>query len=395
MNQSVLNQSLLNESAAAAEAKVFLPVYQHLPIELARGEGVYVYSGEGKRYLDLYGGHAVAILGYAHPQLVRTLDEQARTLFFQSNAVALDVRATAGRKLVGLAPPGLDLAFLVNSGAEANENALRVAFRLHPERKRVVAVEGAFHGRTAAAAAVTANSARWYAFPQKPFEVTYVPRGDVKALERELKDDVAAMICEPVQGQAGAYALGQEFLQAARELTTACGALYILDEVQCGMGRSGQPFACQLYDVTPDILTLGKGIAGGFPAAGLLARREVVEGIGIGDLGTTFGGGPLACALISTVVDTLRAERIFDNVREVSAYIRATCQIGPVLSIQGEGLLLGLRTTRPAKEIVNELIGHGILTGSSADPHIVRLLPPLTLQKEHVDQLVAALREIA
>lgn len=390
-----MNASVAADSAVLAESKVFLPVYHHLPIEPERGEGVYVYTADGRRYLDLYGGHAVAILGYGHPQLVRTLEEQARLLFFQSNAVALQVRATAGRKLLGIAPPGLDRAFLVNSGAEANENALRLAFRLHPGRERVVAIEGAFHGRTAAAAAVTANSARWYAFPRKPFEVTYVPRGDMAALQRELRDDVAALMVEPVQGQAGAYALGKEYLEACRQAASACGALLIFDEVQCGMGRLGAPLAATFYGVTPDIVTLGKGIAGGFPAAALLAKPEAAPDMKVGELGTTFGGGPLACALIATVIDTLRSEGVFANVREVSAYIRATCQMGPVREIQGEGLLLGLRTTGLAKDVQNALLERGILTGSAADPHIVRLLPPLTLQKEHVDQLVAALREIA
>ncbi len=383
------------DSALAAEAKVFLPVYHHLPLEIERGEGVWVYTEDGRRYLDLYGGHAVAILGYGHPELVRTLDQQARELFFQSNAVPLRVRATAGRKLVGIAPPGLDRVFLVNSGAEANENALRLAFRLHPGRRRVVAVEGAFHGRTAGAAAITANSSRWYAFPQKPFEVTYLRRGDLDQLRRELRDDVAALILEPVQGQAGAFALGQEYLAAARQAATACGAVYIFDEVQCGMGRMGAPLAATHYGVTPDIVTLGKGIAGGFPAAALIAKPEVTAGLGVGDLGTTFGGGPLACALISAVVDTLRNENICANVREVSAYVRATCQVGPVEAIQGDGLLLGLRTAAPAKALQNALLERGILTGSAADPHIVRLLPPLTLQKEHVDLLAAALGELA
>lgn len=389
-----MEQTPSPDSAEAAESKVFLPVYHHLPLEIERGEGVYVYTEDGRRYLDLYGGHAVAVLGYGHPQLVRTLEEQARSLFFQSNAVPLRVRATAGRKLVGIAPPGLDRVFLINSGAEANENALRLAFRLHPERRRVIAVEGAFHGRTAAAAAITANSSRWYAFPQKPFEVTYVPRGNFEALRAELGEDVAAMILEPVQGQAGAFALGKDYLEAAREATAACGAVLIFDEVQCGMGRMGSPLAATFYGVTPDMVTLGKGIAGGFPAAALLTRPEMAPGIGVGDLGTTFGGGPLACALISTVVDTLRVENVYANVREVSAYIRATCRIGKVTDIQGEGLLLGLRTKEPSKVLQNALLERGILTGSAGDPNIVRLLPPLTLKKEHVDQLAAALEEI-
>jgi acetylornithine/N-succinyldiaminopimelate aminotransferase len=393
----VLNSSVTMDPAAAtaAERRYFVPVYPHLPLITERGEGVHVFDPEGRRYLDLYGGHAVAILGYGHPRLVRTLEMQARNLFFQSNAVPLAIRAAAGAALLSIAPPRLESFFLVNSGAEANENALRLAFRRQPTRTRVIAIEGAFHGRTAGAAAITANSARWYAFPRKPFDVTYVPRGDVRALDAAAGNDVAAIICEPVQGQAGAFALGAEFLAAARAAADRCGALLIFDEVQTGMGRLGQPFGAQVYGVTPDVLTIGKGIAGGFPAAALLATPAAVEGIGAGDLGTTFGGGPLACALIEEVIAVLADEDIYANVRRVAAYLQSAVRgVGPVVDVQGDGLLLGLRMARPAKEIQLALLERGILTGGAADPEIVRLLPPLTLVEEHVDQLVAALGEI-
>ncbi len=188
--------------------------------------------------LDFYGGHAVALLGYGHPRLVAALDHQARTLFFQSNAVPVEVRERAAERLVGFGPAGLTRAFFVNSGAEANENALRIAF-LATRRTRVIAVEGAFHGRTAAAAALTAGSAGWYAFPQTPFPVTFVPFDDADALARAMGPDVAAVILEPVQGVAGARALSPAFLERAREVTRASGALLIFDEVQCGMGRTG------------------------------------------------------------------------------------------------------------------------------------------------------------
>jgi len=379
------------------EARWLLPVYAHTPVEPVRGEGTIVYTSDGRALIDFYGGHAVALLGYRHPRLVAALSRQAEELFFQSNSVPLSLRARAAGRLVRFGPEGLTRAFLVNSGAEANENALRLAFRnfsSQNRRTRIVAVEGAFHGRTAAAAAVTWKSEGWYAFPRTPFDVTFVPRGDLDALEAALGPDVAAMIVEPVQGQAGAFDLGADYLKGARERTRAAGTLLIFDEVQCGMGRTGHPFAAQAYGVTPDLLTTAKGLAGGFPAGAVLASEEAAAGLGKGDLGTTFGGGPLACALIETVIDTIESEDLLPRVRTLSRLIRDTCRVGPVTAIQGEGFLLGLRTTRPARNVVDELLGLGILAGTSGDPHVVRLLPPLVLEESHVHALAKALAEI-
>lgn len=390
MTETLIETAL---QAEMDEARWLLPVYAHTPVEPVRGEGAILETRDGRRLIDFYGGLAVALLGYRHPRLVAALAGQAEELFFQSNAVPLSVRARAGERLVRFGPEGLARAFLVNSGAEANENALRIAFR-HTGRTRVVAVEGAFHGRTAGAAALTWKSERWYAFPRPPFDVTFVPRGDVDALEAALGSDVAALLLEPIQGQAGAVVLGAEYLKAARELTRKAGALLLFDEVQCGMGRTGHPFAAQAYGVTPDVLTTAKGLAGGFPAGALLASDAVTAGLKHGDLGTTFGGGPLACALIAATIDTIETEGLMSRVQALSRQIRETCQVGPVTGVQGAGFLLGLRTTRPAREIVDELLDHGILAGTSGDPHIVRLLPPLVLEASHVETLAQALSEI-
>ncbi len=381
--------------ATLAEREVLLPVYPHADFEPVRGEGVWLETRDGRRLLDFYGGHAVALLGYGYPRLLAALAAQAKTLFFQSNVVPLAARAAAARRLLAFGPPGLARAFLVNSGAEANENALRIALR-KTGRRRIVAVEGAFHGRTAAAAAVTWGAGRWYGFPQAPFEVAFVPRGDLAALEAALESagGAAALIVEPVQGQAGAVPLGAAYLEAARELTWRAGACLIFDEVQCGMGRSGQPFAAQLYGVTPDLLTTAKGLAGGFPAGAVLASEAVAAGLAEGDLGSTFGGGPLACALVEAVIETIEEEGLLPRVRAVSRRLRDTCRVGPVEAIQGEGLLLGLRTRRPAKQVHAELLARGIFTGTSGDPHVVRLLPPLVLEDAHVDALAAALAGI-
>jgi acetylornithine/succinyldiaminopimelate/putrescine aminotransferase len=375
------------------ESRWLLPVYAHTPVEPVWGEGAIVHTRDGRALIDFYGGHAVALLGYRHPRLVAALGRQAEELFFQSNSVPLAVRARAAERLVRFGPEGLTRAFLVNSGAEANENALRLAFR-HSGKTRIVALEGAFHGRTAASAAVSHKAEKWYGFPRAPFDVTFVPRGDLAALEAALTQDVAALILEPIQGLGGAVALVGDYLKAARELTCAAGALLIFDEVQCGMGRTGHPFAAQAYGVNPDLLTTAKGLAGGFPAGALLASDEVAAGLRKGDLGSTFGGGPLACALIEAVIETIESDGLLARVRKLSQLIRDTCQVGPVDAIQGEGFLLGLRTSRPAREIVDALLEKGILAGTSGDPRIVRLLPPLVLEESHVAALARALAEI-
>jgi len=395
----VTTTDIIEEPNTVEERRWLLPVYPHYPVEPVSGEGVILHTRDGRELIDFYGGHAVALLGYGHPRLLEALNAQAKTLFFQSNVVPLEVRAKAARHLVEFGPEGLTKAFFVNSGAEANENALRLAFRhigLKTGRSRVVAVEGAFHGRTAASGALTWGNARWYGFPRAPFDVTFVPRGDLAALESALAADggAATLIVEPVQGQAGAYPLGRDWLVAARELTRKSGSVLIFDEVQCGMGRTGYPFAAQAHSVTPDILTTAKGLAGGFPAGAVLVSDELATGLQGGDLGSTFGGGPLACALMVATIEAIADEELLPRVQRLSARLRAECRVGPVTDVQGEGFLLGLRTARPAKEVQAELIEHGIFSGTSGDPHIVRLLPPLILEDSHVDALIVALGKI-
>ena len=371
---------------------MLLDVYAQIDVEPVSASGCWIDAADGRRYLDFYGGHAVALLGHSEPELLAVLHEQARTLWFQSNAVPMAVRDRAARALLHLAPPGLTRAFFVNSGGEANENALRVALRV-TGRQKVVALEGAFHGRTAAAAAVTAGSERWTGFAP-PFEVVRIPFDDRRALDAAVDEQTAAVILEPVQGVAGARALSHEFLVDARRVTRTRGARLIADEVQCGMGRTGIPFAIAAAGVCPDLMTLAKGLAGGFPAGALLINEADAARLVKGDLGTTFGGGPMACALIEAVATRVASPALLDNVRRLSGRLRAEACVGPVQAVQGLGFLLGLRTTRPAREVLSELRARGILAGGAADPQIVRLLPPLVLEDEHVDALVNALAEL-
>ena len=370
------------------------PVFAQYPIEVVDAEGVWLHTRDGRRILDLYGGHAVAALGYKHPGWTRALTEQAQACNFQSNAVPLDVRVRAATKLARFAGGAYDSVFFVNSGAEANENALRMAFKM-TRRTRVVAIEGAFHGRTAAAGAVTWGAdKKWYEFPRAPFEVTFLPRRDVAAVATGIGDDVAAVIVEPVQGVGGAFDMGAEYLAALRKRCDEVGALLIFDEVQIGVGRSGWPFAANMYGVTPDMITTAKALGNGFPCGALLMAPAVTASIKLEGLGTTFGGGPMACAVIEAVIDAIEHEGLLENVRRVSALLREQCNVGPVVGHQGAGFLHGLRVSRPAKEIQAALLDRNILTGTSGDPHIVRLLPPYTLAAEHVDLLREALASL-
>jgi acetylornithine/N-succinyldiaminopimelate aminotransferase len=379
---------------AATPHDYLAPVFAQYPLEVVSAEGVWLRNARGERVLDLYGGHAVAALGYAHPAWTAALTQQALACNFQTNAVAMQVRARAAAKLVRFSQLPMASVFLVNSGAEANENALKIALR-HTGRAHVAAVEGGFHGRTAAAGAVTWGAqAKWYGFPRTPFDVSFMPRRDTAAIEAHVTTATAAVIVEPVQGLAGAIDLGAPFLAALRRRCDAVGALLIFDEVQCGMGRTGQPFAANLYDVLPDLLTAAKALGNGFPCAAVLLSEKIAAALKPESLGTTFGGGPMACAAIEAVIEAIESQQLLERVRQIGSYIRENCMVGPVTGHQGAGLLVGLTTTRPAREIQAELLEGGILTGTASDPQVLRLLPPYILEEEHVDMLRDTLRDL-
>jgi len=381
-------------SAAAPAADYLAPVFAQYPLEVASASGVWLTNSRGERVLDLYGGHAVAALGYAHPGFTQALAQQAQLCNFQSNAVAMQVRSRAAARLVRFSQLPFASVFLVNSGAEANENALKIALR-STERAQVVAVEGSFHGRTAAAGAVTDGALKkWYGFPRTPFDVSFIPRGAHAAIGAAVTERTAAVIVEPVQGLAGAVDLGAEFLRALRQRCDAVGARLIFDEVQCGVGRTGHPFAANLYGVMPDMLTTAKALGNGFPCAALLLSPQLSATLRPESLGTTFGGGPMACAAIEAVLEAIESQQLLAQVQRVGAYIRAHCIVGPVSAHQGAGLLVGLRTRRPARDIQAELLEGGILAGTASDPHILRLLPPYILEEEHVDMLRDALSDL-
>ena len=369
-------------------------VFAQYPLEVVSAEGVWLHSRDGRRVLDYYGGHAVAALGYGHPRWIAALEQQARAVLFQTNAIPMAIRERAASRLAAFS--GLDLpdVFFVNSGAEANENALRIAFRL-TGRRTAVALEHGWHGRTAAAGAVTYGARdKWYGFPQAPFDVRWVSRSQADDAVAGIDSDTACVIVEPVQGLAGAFEIPHEVLVALRRRCDDVGALLIFDEVQCGMGRTGHAFGATRAGVTPDILTTAKALGAGFPVSAMLLSKAVSSQLKIEDMGTTFGGGPIACAIVEAVIDIIESEGLLENVRRMSDLIRQQCVVGPVVGVQGAGLLLGLRTTRPAKEVQKELLARNIFAGTAADPHILRLLPPFTLEASHVELLAQTLAEI-
>jgi acetylornithine/N-succinyldiaminopimelate aminotransferase len=381
---------------AAAHAGHLAQVFAQYPVEIAHGDGVWLHARDGRKILDFYGGHAVAGLGYGHPRWLAALERQARQMSFQTNALPMAVRERAAARLIKFAGlPSIDTVFWINSGAEANENALKLAFKL-TGRSKAVALEQSFHGRTAAAGAVTWGALeKWYGFPRTPFDVGFTPRDNPEALDQTIDRNTAAVIVEPIQGVGGAYDIGKPMLQALRQRCDEVGALLIFDEVQCGVGRTGAAFAANFYGVTPDIITCAKALGNGFPVSALLLSRRIAGQLKYDDMGTTFGGGPMACAIAEAVVDTIESESLLANVRQVSAYMRSSCIVGPVTGTQGAGFLMGLKTSRPAKEVQAALLAKNILTGTSGDPNILRLLPAYIMNEGHVDQLSDALAQIS
>ncbi len=376
-----------------------LAVYARLPLRPVRGAGCFLWDEAGTRFLDLYGGHAVAITGHSHPRVVAAIAAQAQELLFYSNALPLDVRDRLLTQLAALAPVGCRHLFLVNSGAEANDNALGLARRV-TGRDRIVSVEGGFHGRSLATLAAS-GLAKYRKLAESGGagkelveRTSVVPFDDAAALTAAIGRGTAAVILEPVQGLAGARDFSVETLRAARAACDAAGALLIFDEVQCGCGRTGAFTAAQSYGVTPDILTLAKGIASGLPMGAVLVSDAIAAAVKGGELGTTFGGGPVPCAAAAATLELMVSEDLPGRAGRMERVIRqALAGQAGIARITGRGLLLGVVLDRPAKPVQQALFERGVLVGSAEDPAVLRLLPPLVLQDEHVALFAAALAE--
>jgi acetylornithine/N-succinyldiaminopimelate aminotransferase len=376
------------------ELSALLPVYAQFPIVPVRGRGSWLIDENRAEWLDAYGGHAVAATGHCHPEVVRAVTEQAAELLFYSTAVRLPVRDALAEKLVELCPAPLARVFLCNSGAEANENALHLA-RRHTGRQSVVSISGGWHGRTAATLACTDGSRYEDAARRSGIPLSRkVPFNDIAALESAVDASVGALIVEPVQGFAGARDCSPEFLRAARRLCSEHGTVLIFDEVQCGVGRCGAFTAAEAYRVTPDVLTLAKGLAAGLPIGAMLTTDDIAASLSLGDLGSTFGGGPLPCAAALANIGVIEREHLIENAVNVGRCLTEGALKAKVRRVSGKGLLLGLHMSRPAAEVQLALFEHRILTGTSTDPKVLRLLPPLSFSRGEADLLLRALEDV-
>ncbi|HEY9231454.1 MAG TPA: acetylornithine transaminase [Blastocatellia bacterium] len=374
------------ENIIDIEEQYQVATYKKFPFVVERGEDVWVYTSTGERYLDLYGGHAVVSTGHSHPRLVRAISEQAARLIFYSNLVYNDTRARAARKLVDIAHPLHRKVFFCNSGTEANENAIKIARKL-TGRDKVISFDGGFHGRTPGSLAATGlPKYREGTSPMLSGHV-YAPFDDIAAIESLIDEQTAAVILEPIQSMGGARMAQPEFYRALRELCDRADAMLIYDEVQTGMGRTGEYFFAGRYDVVPDLVTLAKGIASGVPMGAVLMTEEIAAEIKFSDLGTTFGGGPLACAALEATIDVIRDERLLDNVRANSEYLyNELGKLPQVAELRGLGYLVGIRfTSESARPYQQALLERKIITGLADDASVLRLLPPLTLKRAEID----------
>lgn len=367
-------------------------VYPLFDITPVRAKDLAVYDDKGVEYLDLYGGHAVISIGHSHPTYVSAISDQVKNLGFYSNAIQNPLQESLATELERISGCKDYQLFLCNSGAEANENALKLA-SFHTGRKNVLAFENSFHGRTSAAVAAT-NDAKIVAPLNAQQHVDFVALGDLAAVETILKEgETCAVIIECIQGVGGLDESTPEFYQGLEKLCKSYKVMLIADEVQSGFGRTGDFFAFQKYGWTPDIIAMAKGMGNGFPIGGILIHPDIKASFGL--LGTTFGGNHLACAASLAVLEVLESEKLMANADEMSGYFIQKSQNLPHLKkIKGRGLMLGLEFDFSVAELRKNLIHkHKIFTGSAKNPNLIRILPPLTIQKEHIDLFFEALKQ--
>ena len=381
----------------ALEERYQLATYKKMPIAAERGEGAWVYSSDGEKYLDLYGGHAVAGTGHSHPHVVAAIQAQAEKLLFYSNLVYSEARARAAEKLVSIAPAGLTKAFFCNSGTEANENAMRMA-RMATKRENVITFSGGFHGRTADAISATfLGKYREIGRPNVPGHLE-AEFGNIESVRALADEGVAAIMLEPIQSMAGVRTAGSEFFQALRELCNERGIVLIYDEVQTGVGRTGEWFFAASEagaGVVPDIITLAKALGSGIPVGACLVNEDVASQIKENDLGTTFGGGMIAMAAVTATLEAIETDGMLENVRMVEANLRERLsEVPAVVAVRGRGFLLGLEFSEKATPIHQALLERKIITGTSSDPGVLRLLPPLCLERRQIDLFIDALKQI-
>ena len=383
------------DQIVASEDKFQLATYKKMAIAAERGEGVWIYTSDGQKYLDLYGGHAVAGTGHCHPHVVKALQKQAGQILFYSNLVYSETRARAAEKLVSVAPAQLSKAFFCNSGTEANENAMRMA-RMFTGRENIITFSGGFHGRTADAISATfLGKYREIGKPNVPGHLE-AEFGNIESVNAVADESVAAIMLEPIQSMAGVRTAAPGFFRNLSDICDQRGIVLIFDEVQTGIGRTGEWFfaGSRAADgVVPDIVSLAKALGSGVPVGACLVTDSVASKIKENDLGTTFGGGMFAMAAVIATLEAIEQDQMLENVRRVEAHLRERLkEVEQVVSVKGRGFLLGLEFADKIAATHKALLEQKIITGTSSDPRVLRLLPPLCLGIKEVDLFVDALR---
>jgi len=389
------------EEIIQRERNFLLPTYNRYPLVLDRGKGVFLYDLEGKKYLDFVAGLGVNALGHAHPRIVKAIREQAAKVIHLSNLYYNEYQGPLAEKLCQLS--GLQRVFFSNSGTEAIEGSIKLA-RLAghraggPAKSKLVALEGSYHGRTFGAMSLTGQDKYRKGFEPMLEDVTFVTQNDLAALRSAVNADTCAIVLEPIFGEGGVRECSVEFLQQCRSLADQYRAALIFDEIQCGLGRTGNIFAFQTFGVIPDIVAVAKPIAAGLPLGAFLAKEEFASAISAGQHGTTFGGGPLACRVALEYFAILEEEKLLDQVNRVGGYLQQQLQqlaekYAAVEKSRGRGLIQGLQLNIPARPIVEQALGEGVLFNSTQDT-VLRFLPPFLLQEKHVDKGIRVLKKL-
>lgn len=386
------------EDISALEEKYLFATYKRSALYCSHGSGVYLYDMDGKRYLDFLGGISVNSLGYGHPRLTRVFTEQGQRLIHCSNLFYHPYQGTLAKKLVEVS--GMDRAFFTNSGTEAVEAALKIAraygnARAGSGKSVILTLRNSFHGRTFGALSITTQDK--YQAPFRPLvpDIEVVGEFTPDALKKAFSDRICAFVMEPVQGEGGVVPLPEAFVRAGRELCDRHDALLVADEIQCGLGRTGKYFAFEHYGIKPDVMTLAKSLAAGYPLGAVLGNSRVAESLGPGDHGTTFGGGPLGCRLALEVLSIIEEEGLISRVDALGRYLidelRNMAQRHRAIGeVRGMGLMIGIEMGTAAKEAVPRLLKKGIITNAAHDT-VLRLLPPFIIEKKNVDEFLAAL----